>query len=101
MSDYEEISREDFKTALENVAFRDGDVEIGKADVAREVEKVFGPEARLPSYTRAQLVNLLKSFDTVIRDEWFRQECESANYHSLHDWIRENFEQVKKELLSR
>ncbi len=34
----------------------------------------------------------------VLRDKWFREECENGNYHGLHDWISECIETASKEL---
>ena len=38
-----------------------------------------------PQPSQAEVVAL----NTLLKSEWFGNECESANYHSLHDFLAE------------
>lgn len=47
---------------------------------------------------KSQALTEIEAFDVLMNSEWFMDECENANYHSQHDWLRENKEQREEEV---
>jgi hypothetical protein len=62
-------------------------------DEGNRVE-LFGPHSAEPRPT----TEVLSALYTLRHSEWFGQECENANHHSLDGWLLECAELAEEEL---
>lgn len=47
---------------------------------------------------KAQAESEITALNVLLSSEWFSEECENANYHSLHGFLEESRDERKEQV---